>query len=397
MKQILMVYGFIALLLFALLSVLSYGAGAGYIYLLWHGVQIQTNVWFVVFAILVFGLLFQLSWKLIKRYLNREKRKVQQVEHFQNLHTLEKLGVLWVLEGEAEQQDYLEPVFENSGLLKQVIHGRVLAKNGNFDQALSVLQTSPADAFEMAEMQRIEIYIAQGDAQQALAHLEFLHGHELSPWLNDLKEIYSKKLNQLWGQFAVQFPWHYLSSTQFGHLEHDAKLNWLSKLLSEFENATAEDWQLLIERYQLQKPQIQVAEYTVRMLWLKLLSRIPEMAEDHRELAIFLLEESFNQDVFYLWFQQQLLKQNPDYLAIEQHIKHLEQKYPSVPVFAFSLWHIYVETEREADAEQLLSLYPDNIMMSYLRIKSTLNGDAFLIQQLNAVFENDVNFIQVKI
>lgn len=68
-----------------------------------------------------------------------------------------------------------------------------------------------------------------------------------------------------------------------------------------------------------------------------------------------------------------------------------------MPILAFSHWHIYMATNREDAATQLLSLYPDNILMNYLRIKSTLNGDEVLIQQLNTVFGQDANFIQVKI
>lgn len=397
MKHIFVVYGFFGLLLLAILSVLSYGAGTGYIYILWHGVQIQTNIWFVSFFLLFTGLIFQIIWRLIKHYLKREKRKIQQVDHFNTLHTYEQLGVLWILEGVAEKQDIIEPVFEPSGLLKNIIQARSMVKKLHFDEALDLLQQSPADAFELAEIQRIEIFLAQADAEQALNHLEFLHRHDLSPWLHNLSDIYQQRMNDLWGEFAVLFPWEYLRATQYGHLEAQTKQLWLSRLLSEFDNASIDQWQLLIERYYLQQEQIQTAPFEIKKLWLKLLSRMPEMAESHRILAIGLLEESFDQEVFYLWFQQQLLKQVPDYEYIEQQIKHLELKYPSLPVFSFTLWHIYMETGREAEAEALLPLYPDNILMNYLRIKSTLNGDSSLIQQLNTVFEKDANFIQVKI
>ncbi len=397
MKHIFAVYGFIGLLLFAILSVLSYGAGVGYIYILWHGVQIQTNIWFVSFFLLFTGLIFQIAWRLIKRYLNREKRKIQQIEDFNTLHTYEQLGVLWILDGVVEKQNFIQPIFEPSGLLKNIIQARGLNKNAQFDEALNLLQHSPADAFELAEIQRIEIFLAQGDAEQALTHLEFLHGHDLSPWLQNLSDIYQQRMNDLWGRFAVLFPWEYLRATQYGHLEAQAKQLWLSRLLTEFDDASTDQWQLLIDRYHLQQEQIHTASFEIRTLWLKLLSRLPEMAESHRLLAIDLLEESFDQEVFYLWFQQQLLKQVPDYVSIEQQINHLELKYPSLPVFSFALWHIYMETGREHLAEKLLLLYPDNILMNYLRIKSTLNADASLIQQLNTVFEKDANFIQVKI
>jgi len=44
-----------------------------------------------------------------------------------------------------------------------------------------------------------------------------------------------------------------------------------------------------------------------------------------------------------------------------------------------------------------LLLYPNEILMNYLRIKSTLNGNDELIQQLNSIFEKDSNYIQFKI
>lgn len=51
----------------------------------------------------------------------------------------------------------------------------------------------------------------------------------------------------------------------------------------------------------------------------------------------------------------------------------------------------------QEQADALLSLYPDNVLMNYLRIKSTLNGDEDLIKQLNLIFENNANFVEMKI
>ena len=52
-------------------------------------------------------------------------------------------------------------------------------------------------------------------------------------------------------------------------------------------------------------------------------------------------------------------------------------------------------TQRSTEAERLLALYPNDVLMSYLRVKSQLNESQ--IQQLNLVFENDANFLQFKI
>jgi hypothetical protein len=397
MKQIIFVYALTSLFVLAILSVLSYEEGAGYIYVLWHGIQIQTNIWIVTFGLILIAFILQLLWVWVKRIRSREQRKIEQIADFSSLHTYEKLGVLWILKGEAKQQEYLETIFENSGLLKQVMQSRVLLKQKQTDDALAVLQKSSPDAFELAEIQRIEVLLAQNNPEQALTHLEFLHGHELSPWLGELKEIYLKRLNGLWGRFAEQYPWHYLKATYFGHIDQQAKQKWLLKLLSGFEQASVQEWELIQTRYSQLENDIYQSSYESRALWLKIISRIPEMAFEQSKLSLALLDEKFDQDIFYLWFQQQLLKQNPDYELTEKQIDHLELKYPCLPILSFSKWHLLIATGRESEADHLLSLYPNHPLMDYLRIKSALNGDADLMQQLNTVLESDNKFIQIKI
>ena len=72
-------------------------------------------------------------------------------------------------------------------------------------------------------------------------------------------------------------------------------------------------------------------------------------------------------------------------------------KYTSVPVLSFAKWLSYTAIGMQERAAALLSLYPDNVLMNYLRIKSTLNGDEDLIKQLNLIFENNANFVEMKI
>ena len=397
MKHILWVYAFLNLITVAILSVLSYGEGTGYVYVLWHGVQIQTNIWLVTFTILLLSLVMQLFWLGLKRYLSKEQRKLAHVLNFNNLHPYEQLGVIWILQGEDEQQDFVQQVFDQSGFLKHIVQARLLFGQNQYAESLLALESSSAAAFELAEIQRIEVYLAQNDEQQALTHLEFLNGHELSPWLNQVNQTYLDRITGLWAAFAVQFPRTYLHSTQFGQLETSSKQAWLIQLLGQFDQASQDEIQLLQQRYLELEETIKELPFETKKLWLKLLTRLPEMGMQHQALALILLDERFDQDVFYLWFQQQLLKQNPDYAFVEQQINLFESRYPSMPIFTFAKWHIYMATAREYEAEQLLSLYPDNILMSYLRIKSTFNGNEELIQQLNLIFEKDVNFIQFKI
>ncbi|MFV5507936.1 MULTISPECIES: hypothetical protein [unclassified Acinetobacter] len=396
MKQILQAYLFICLLGIAGLSILSYGHGAGYVYLYWREWQLQTTVWFLAASLVSVSFLIQCIWYAIKQYRNREQRKTETVFSFSRLHPYEQLAVIWLLNAAQDQRDFIQQSFSKSGLLKHIIDARLSWGQQQYNEALTALNQSSPMAFELAELQRIEIYLSQQQGEQALTHLEFLNQHELSPWLIQVKSAYEQRLVALWGVFAIQFPWLYLRSTQYGHLDQKVKKIWLEQLLLAYDQATQEDLFYLQQRYLDLKPQIFDRDYSIKLLWLKLLFRMPEMSAEHEVLAIHLMEQQFNQDVFYLWFQQQLLRQNPDYNAIAQQISYWEAKYPALPILSFAKWHVLQATGYTDQAQQLLDLYPDDIRMSYLRIKAALQDREDLLQQLNAVFESNVNFIEIK-
>ena len=396
MKQILLAYLFVCLLGIAVLSILSYGHGAGYVYLYWREWQLQTTLWFLAASLVSVSFLMHCIWYATKRYLSFKQRKQETVFSFARLHPYEQLAVVWLLNAAQDQRDFIQQSFTKSGLLKHIIDARLSWGQQQYTHALTALNQSNPMAFELAELQRIEIYLSQQQGEQALTHLEFLNQHELSPWLMQVKTAYEQRLVALWGVFAMQFPWLYLRSTQYGHLDQEVKKSWLEQLLLAYDQATQDDLFYLQQRYLDLKPQIFDRDYSVKLLWLKLLFRMPEMSAEHEVLAIHLMEQQFNQDVFYLWFQQQLLRQNPDYDAIAQQISHWEAKYPALPILSFAKWHVLQATGYTDQAQQLLDLYPDDIRMSYLRIKAALQDREDLLQQLNAVFESNVNFIEIK-
>lgn len=397
MKALIWTYLVGSLFLLALLSVISYGYGAGYIYVYWHDWQIQTNVWIVGFAVITCGLILQLLWTAVKRYRTREQRKLKTIFDFKTLHPYEQLGVIWLLEAAQDQQEFINRIFSQSGLLKGIVEAKLLFKQGEYQLALNALHQTAPMAFELAELERIEIFLALGDTEKALTHLEFLQQHQLSPWLQDIEHAYRQKITELWGSLALQQSWVYLRSLKYGHLDAQTRDLWLQQLLTQFDQASYEDLQAVQQRYLVLEQEIQTRPYTSKVLWLKLLSRLPEMSIQHERLALHLLREQFDRDVFYLWFQQQLLKQAPDYLDIENKIEEMEQQYLSQPILSFAKWYVYEATDRHEQAEALLTLYPDNVLMSYLRIKSKIKDNEYLVQQLNLIFENDANFLQFKI
>ena len=397
MKTIIFAYALVVLLFTAILSVLSYGYGSGYVYIYWRDLQIQTNIWVVFALTLLTSLFIQVLWVLSKRYFTREKRKAETLFDFKSLHPYEQLGVISLLDAEVDQQQFIKTIFSNSALLEQVIASQLLYVQGQHADALTALDQTNAMAFELAEIQRIRIYLAQAEAEKALTHLEFLSQHELSPWLNDVKNAYEQTLQSLWGEYAVAFPWHYLQSTKFGHLQEERKTAWLGQLLNQYDLATVDNLNDLQQRYRDLSQNLEDKSYEVNKLWLKLLSRMPEMGEQHKILAEHLLSVQFDEDVFYLWFQQHLLKQSPDYVEIENKLNYWESKYAALPILSFVKWHVLQAQGRMEEAEQLLALYPDHVLMSYLRIKSALKDQEYLIQQLNTLFENNSNHLVIKI
>ena len=130
MKQILQAYVFIGLIIVALLSILSYGYGAGYIYIYWRELQIQTNIWVLFVILMSLALSMQLLWLSIKRYLSQQQRKIETVFNFKNLHPYEQLAVVWLLEAAEDQQEFIQTVFSQSGLLKGIIDSRLYWMQG---------------------------------------------------------------------------------------------------------------------------------------------------------------------------------------------------------------------------------------------------------------------------
>lgn len=397
MKQMLILYALIGLVLLAGLSVLSYGHGMGFVYLHWHGWQLQSNLWLLLFGLWLLSLVLQLFYTWGKNYYGNKLRKQTDILKFNDLHPYEQLAVVWLLDAGRDQADFIQSVFGQSGLLKSVMQAKLYTLQQQYPQALSALEHSHSMAFELVQLQRIEIYLAQKDPQQVLTHLEFLQQHQLSTWLEPVAHSYQLHLNTLWQAFALEFPWHYLKAKPTMALPQAMQMAWLEQLAQQFEQADEIQLQDLLQHYLLIEPNFSEQNVQIQLLWLKLLSRMPHTQPQQLHLAEVLLSQQFNQDAFYLWFQQQFLNAAGDYQAIEHKIEQWEKKYPALPVLSFAKWHIYQAKGQYQQAEELLQHYPEHILFNYLRIKSHLNQQEDLIKQLNAIFENNVHYMAIKL
>ena len=188
------------------------------------------------------------------------------------------MGIVWLLDAAKDQQVFIERVFAQSGLLSNIIDAQFDYRNGDFDTALQSLDKSAPMAFELAELLRIDIFLERLETEKALTHLEFLSQHQLSPWLTEIENAYLQRITALWGKLALQKPWVFLQTTQYGLLDAEHRDLWLQQLLIQFEQASVDDLTLLQQRYLALQSEIQLRPYSSKVLWLKLLARMPKWA-----------------------------------------------------------------------------------------------------------------------
>ena len=159
MKQLVFIYLLVSLLFFAMFAMLSYGYGNGYVYIYWRDWQFQSSLWGLIALFIVISLFAQLLWFVSRRYFAREQRKKENILQFKDLHPYEQLGIVWLLDAAKEQQGFIERVFAQSGLLSNIVDAQFDYKNGDYQLALQKLEKSAPMAFELAELQRIDIFL----------------------------------------------------------------------------------------------------------------------------------------------------------------------------------------------------------------------------------------------
>lgn len=395
MKKILLAYALIGLVLLAFLAVSSYGYGSGYLYLQWRDLHIQTTLWFAVIATLLMSLLVQLFWVGIAKRSLLEKRKTDHVMEFQALHPYEQLGMVWLLNAALSQKSFIETKFQPSALLKELMTARLAYLSGHYDAALAELNKSQPALFELAELQKIEIYLAQQDIDQAYTHLVFLSQHHLSPWLVDVEDAYQHRLKALWGQFAIVDPWRYLSHYEQMPLLQEDQFKWLSMLLKHIDVVTPDQAEQLLSHYQAEREEISQRDIEQQILWLKLWVHLAPNAAEVEQLANHLLSQRLNHEVLHIWLHWQMSRPEPDLQQVEAYIDVLEQQYSLVPALALARCYLYEKQNRVALLQQIFDQYPDDVYIHYYKLKHALGHDESLVRSLNKIFETDFNYLKI--
>lgn len=395
MKKLFIAYALVALVLLSLLAVGSYGYGSGYLYIHWRDFHIQSTLWFAVFAILLISLLIQLLWLVLAKRYMQSKRETNAVMTFQALHPYEQLGMVWLLNAALSQKELITAKFQSSALLKDVMAARLAYLQGDYAQALTALNQSQPAIFELAELQKIEIYLAQHDVEQAYTHLVFLTQHHLSPWLVDLQSAYHARLNELWGIFAKIEPWRYLShDAQITLCAEDAYL-WREALLKQIQQGTTEQKQQLLAKYTAERNTILNGDIEQQIQWLKLWVHIAPHDAEIEQLAMHLLAQRLNQEVLFIWLHWKMQQTAPALAEIEQYIDQLEQRYSFVPALAYARCYLYEKQNRLELLQQVFAQYPDDVYIHYYKLKHALGHDVDLVRSLNKIFETDFNNLKM--
>ena len=94
---------------------------------------------------------------------------------------------------------------------------------------------------------------------------------------------------------------------KYGLLDAEHRDLWLQQLLQQFDQASIDDLHALQQRYLDLESEIQTRPYSSKLLWLKLLARMPDMSMQHAALTLHLLKSSLTQKCFIYGFSSSCL------------------------------------------------------------------------------------------
>lgn len=375
MRNVIFAYLILFLILVGAFIVLSFNVGFGYVFLQWHGWQLQTNLLLVLILFFILLIALYASWTVLKRIFRRNIQNHLQPKSFHKLHPYERLGILWLLKAEQYEQQQIISTYQASALLHPLIRAQMSLNQMDAETAKDWLKHSKNPLFELAELLKIDIALLEENHAEAFERIEFLSVQPLSTWLNPVKSAYQAQLQQKWLQLSLQYPWKMFDATHQPQFEQTQNILWLQALFQYKDRADAQAIDQLAQWIENQQEMIQSYPVEHKIVLLKIMVQFERFDAHSFIFAEQILAERFVPEVLYIWLDQVFEHAHLDIEVIAEKIESWSQQYPAQPSLAFAQWHIAHQQGDMTQANHLLAQYPDDPYMAYLRVKSALSSD----------------------
>lgn len=375
MRNVILAYFILFLLLVGIFIVLSFHAGFGYVFMQWHGWQLQTNLFLVLILFFISLIAIYACWYGLKQIFRRNIQNHLQPKSFQKLHPYERLGILWLLKAEASEQQQIISTYQASALLHPLIRAQMSLNQLDTSSAKDWLKQSKNPLFELAELLKIDIALVEENHAEAFERIEFLSVQPLSTWLQPVATAYQAQLQEKWLQLSLQYPWKMFDATHQPQFDQAQNVLWLQALFQFRERADERVIDQLKTWIENQKSMINDYPVEHKIILLKLMVQFEQFDLQSFAFAEQILEERFVPDVLYIWLDQVFEHAHLDIDVIASKIEAWSTQYPAQPSTAFAKWHIAQAQGKIDEANELLTQYPEDPYMAYLRIKSALPSD----------------------
>lgn len=375
MRNVILAYFILFLLSVGIFIVLSFHAGFGYVFLQWHGWQLQTNLFLVLILFFISLIAIYACWYGLKQIFRRNIQNHLQPKSFQKLHPYERLGILWLLKAEASEQQQIISTYQASALLHPLIRAQMSLNQLDTSSAKDWLKQSKNPLFELAELLKIDIALVEENHAEAFERIEFLSVQPLSTWLQPVANAYQAQLQEKWLQLSLQYPWKMFDATHQPQFDQAQNVLWLQALFQFRERADERVIDQLKTWIENQKSMIDDYPVEHKIILLKLMVQFEQFDLQSFAFAEQILEERFVPDVLYIWLDQVFEHAHLDIDVIASKIEAWSTQYPAQPSIAFAKWHIAKAQGKIDEANELLTQYPEDSYMAYLRIKSALPSD----------------------
>lgn len=343
-----------------ILSMAMLLSDVGYVYIYMWQWQIQSSLLLLIILFLVLGLGVYILAQIGKRLQQKKIQKNKHIQYFEQLYRYEQTGILYLLQtqyGHCEHQfKMMRDIYQTSPFLKPLIKAHIAYQHQHYDKAMQRLKWVVPSCFELKEIQLVQIYLAQQNVEKSLAHLLVLE-HPKQAWLEQVDDIYQKKIDQLWAEFAGLFPIAYI---QQQHHNKFSEQEWqkFSQALYEKRHVLQE---IQSQHLEILHPYLHQYRQQVGDLWYVILQMLDaQQAQNYVQQMDY-----FSEKLFIEWFYQQM--QQHHYQAIQIQLDSWKEKYPSIPLLQSAQILVYLAQQQYASAQQILVLPSEYDFIQYLQ------------------------------